>query len=166
LFTSITYTADRQERRADFDKLLESTGTTSFIVVQNGSILYEKYFNGFQRDSIVTSFSSVKSIVSTLIGLAIDEGLIHSVDDPVIEYVPELKGRGLDNLTIKHLLMMSSGIKYVEDERYPFFLGPLTDDAKTYYFPDLRQVALSAHAGDEPIGEIFITTTITLFWKA
>jgi CubicO group peptidase (beta-lactamase class C family) len=119
-----------------------STGTTAFIVIQDDTILYENYFNGFQRDSIVTSFSSAKSFNSALIGIAIDEGWIDSVDDPVVKYIPEITRRGLDDLTLKHLLDMSSGIRYLEDENmFPLF-APFSDDAKTYYYPDLRKLAL------------------------
>lgn len=122
--------------RDGFDQFLESTGTTAFIVISDDTIVYEKYFNGYQRDSINTSFSTAKSFVSTLIGIAIDEGFIGSVDDPITMYLPELRGKGFDDILIRHLLKMSSGIKYQE---FPFLNG---DDAKTYYFPDLRWLAL------------------------
>jgi beta-lactamase family protein len=74
---------DAKYRRMNFDSFLASTGTTAFIVIKDDKILYEKYFNGYQRDSINTSFSMAKSITSALIGIAIDEGLIASVDDPI-----------------------------------------------------------------------------------
>jgi len=122
----------------DFDAFLAKNRTQAFIVIQDDAILYEQYFNGAGRDSIVTSFSTAKSFVSTLIGIAISEGHIHSVDDPITDYLPELAERdpAFANITIRDLLMMSSGIKYVE---FPFVNG---DDAKTYYYPDLRRLAL------------------------
>lgn len=122
----------------DFDAFLTKNRTQAFIVIQDDAILYEKYFNGSSRDSIVTSFSTAKSFASTLIGIAISEGYIHSVDDPITDYLPELAERdpAFANITIRNLLMMSSGIKYVE---FPYVNG---DDAKTYYYPDLRQLAL------------------------
>ncbi len=78
------------------------------------------------------------SFTSALIGIAISEGYIQSVDDSITDYLPELLDRdpAFANITIRDLLMMSSGIKYTE---FPFVNG---DDAKTYYFPDLRQLAL------------------------
>ena len=123
----------------DFDSFLEDHRTQAFIVMQNDTILYEKYFNGASRDSIVTSFSTAKSFTSALIGIAISEGHIHSVDDPITDYLPELAERdpAFADITIRDLLMMSSGIKYAE---FPFVNG---DDAKTYYYPDLRQLALN-----------------------
>jgi CubicO group peptidase (beta-lactamase class C family) len=122
----------------DFDSFLEKNRTQAFIVIQDDAILYEKYFNGTSRDSIVTSFSTAKSFTSALIGIAISEGHIHSVDDPITDYLPELTQRdpAFANITIRNLLMMSSGIKYAE---FPFVNG---DDAKTYYYPDLRELAL------------------------
>jgi CubicO group peptidase (beta-lactamase class C family) len=114
--------------RINFDNFLASTGTTAFIVIKNDKILYEKYFNGYQRDSINTSFSMAKSITSALIGIAIDEGLIASADDPVTKYIPELKQKDprFNNITIKNLLTMSSGLRYVEQSL------PWSDDTKTY----------------------------------
>lgn len=122
----------------DFDAFLTKNRTQAFIVIQNDAVLYEHYFNGASRDSIVTSFSTAKSFTSALIGIAISEGYIHSVNDPITDYLPELADRdpAFADVTIRNLLMMSSGIKYVE---FPFVNG---DDAKTYYFPNLRQLAL------------------------
>jgi len=122
----------------DFDSFLAENHTQAFIVIQDDAILYEQYFNGASRDSIVTSFSIAKSFSSTLIGIAISEGHIQSVNDPITDYLPELAERdpAFGNITIRDLLMMSSGIKYKE---FPFVNG---DDAKTYYYPDLRQLAL------------------------
>jgi len=122
----------------DFDSFLAKNRTQAFIIIQNDAVLYEQYFNGASRDSIVTSFSTAKSVASTLVGIAISEGYIHSVDDPITDYLPELAERdpAFANITIRDLLMMSSGIKYVE---FPFVNG---DDAKTYYYPNLRQLAL------------------------
>jgi CubicO group peptidase (beta-lactamase class C family) len=155
IFTGIEYTEDGEVKQAEIDEFLRSTGTTAFIVIQDDTILYENYFNGFQRDSIVTSFSSAKSFNSALIGIAIDEGWIDSVHDPVVKYIPEISRRGLDDLTLKHLLDMSSGIRYLEDENmFPLF-APFSDDAKTYYYPDLRKLALSIQPGDEPVGSYF-----------
>ena len=128
----------KQSEIENLDDFLRTTGTSAFIVIQDDAILYEKYFNGHNRDSIETSFSCAKSFASALIGIAIDEGFIKTVDDPITNYIPELKERDkkFESITIKHLLMMSSGIKYKE---FWFING---DNAKTYYYPDLRKLAL------------------------
>src|SRR5918999_632801 len=132
--------------RINLEKFLASTGTTAFIVIKDDKILYEKYFNGYKRDSIGTSFSIAKSITSALIGIAIDEGLITSVDDLITKYIPELKEKDshFDNITIKNLLTMSSGLRYVEEGL------PWSDDTKTYYDTDLRSLALSSKIEDAP----------------
>ncbi|MGB2896635.1 MAG: serine hydrolase [Anaerolineales bacterium] len=122
----------------DLDDFLEQTQTQAFIVIQNDAVLYEKYFNGAARDTIVTSFSCAKQWDSALIGAAIDDGYIQGVDDPITDYLPELAERdpAFSNITIYDLLRMSSGIEYDG-------LGGLDgDDSKTYYYPDLRKLAL------------------------
>lgn len=123
----------------DLDTFLEDTHTQAFIVIQDDQILYEKYFNGIEQDSIVTSFSMAKSFTSALIGLAIADGYIESVNDPITDYLPELAERdpAFAQITIRDLLMMSSGIRY---EEFFFFSG---DNTKTYYYPDLRDLALN-----------------------
>jgi CubicO group peptidase (beta-lactamase class C family) len=88
----------------------------------------------------VTSFSVAKSFVSALVGAAIADGRINSVEDPVTRYVPELLARDARyrNITLRHLLTMASGIRYVERGL------PWSDDALTYYGPDLRAIAISS----------------------
>jgi CubicO group peptidase (beta-lactamase class C family) len=93
-------------------KFLADTGTSAFLVIRNDKLLYEGYFNGYDRESTQTSFSVAKSFVSALIGIAIEEGYIGSVDDPITKYIPELEQPGMDKITIHHLLTMSSGLKY------------------------------------------------------
>ncbi len=75
------------------DNFLADTGTLAFVVVQNDTVIYERYFKSVQRDSIVTSYSVAKSFDSALIGIAIQEGYIHSADDPITDYIPELAER-------------------------------------------------------------------------
>ena len=124
----------------DWDSFMETNGTQAFIVIQDGTILYENYYNDTQRDSIVTSFSVAKSFGSALIGKAIDEGYVNSVDDPITVYLPELAQRDpqFNEITIRHLLLMASGLEYAE-MRPLLFNG---DDPLTTYFPDQRKIAL------------------------
>lgn len=118
---------------------LAATGTTAFLVVHGDRLVFEGYFNGADRESIQTSFSVAKSFVSALVGIAIAEGTIGSVDDPITRYLPELRERdpGFDRITIRHLLSMSSGLRYDEGG-----LPWRADDTLTYYAPDLRALAL------------------------
>jgi len=133
----------------DWGKFLEETGTTAFIVIKDDAILYEGYFNGYSRDSINVSFSVAKSYTSALTGIAIDEGLIGGVEDPVTRYLPELKDHGFDRVTIRNLLMMNAGIRWRDG---PF---PWCDDPKHYYYPDLRRLLLSLHKFESPPGKFF-----------
>ena len=132
--------------QGSFNELLASTQTTAFLIIKDDELIYENYFNGYQRDSINTSFSVAKSFVSALVGIAIDEGLIDSIDDPITKYIPELEDKDsrYSAITIENLLSMSSGLRYVEEGT------PFSDDAKTYYDPNLRSVALSAVIEEEP----------------
>lgn len=125
----------------DIDLFLEEQQTYSFIVIRNDSILYENYFHGNTRESIQTSFSVSKSVLSLLMGIAIDNGAIDSVDDPITKYLPELKERDerFSEITVGHLLRMRSGIEYSRKISFPFVTS---DDPKAYYHPDLRRVAL------------------------
>jgi CubicO group peptidase (beta-lactamase class C family) len=144
---------ERSENLADLN---QRGGSRAFIVVKDDQIIYEGYFNGAQRDSILTSFSSAKSFNSAMIGAAIAEGRISSVNDPVVQYIPEISGRGLEALTIRDLLLMSTGIRYRHNEDLPFYQIPFSEDALTYYSPDLRRVALGVRTGDAPIGQAFL----------
>ena len=74
----------------DLESFFSSTETTAFIVVQRDRLLYEHYFNGYDRDSTQTSFSVAKSFASALVGIAITDGVI-ALDDPITDYLPELR---------------------------------------------------------------------------
>ena len=132
------------------DQLLRDTDTLAFLVAHDDRLVYERYFEGATRESLQTSFSVAKSFVSTLVGIAIDEGLIGGVDDPVTEYLPELASRdpGFRQITLRDLLTMSSGIRYREGG----FPWPFGDDIYTYYGVDLRDVALNRVRIDGPPG--------------
>ena len=94
------------------------TFTNALLILKRDRIVYEKYFNGAGPDSHFLSMSVAKSVVSTLIGMAIADGLIGSIDDPLVKYLPELKGGGYDGVTIRQALLMRSGVDW--DEIYDF----------------------------------------------
>lgn len=138
---------------ADLDAFLAETETQSLIVIHDDAVVFERYSNGWRRDSMVTSFSVAKSFVSTLIGIAMEEGLIGSIDDPITAYLPELVERDarFAQITIRHLLMMSSGLEYQESGWF-IFDG---DDPLTTYHPDQRKLALTNTRIGGPPGEAF-----------
>ncbi len=139
--------ADRVSRSGfkTFNEWAEKSQTTALIVIRKDTILYEKYFNDFNRDSYFHSQSMAKSFISFLIGAAIDEGLISSVDDPITMYIPELEERdsGFAKITIKHLLEMRSGLQY--NKSYipgTYIHAPWHDEAVGYYHPNVRKLLL------------------------
>jgi CubicO group peptidase (beta-lactamase class C family) len=110
---------------AGFDEFLRDTGTLAFVVVDDDRLVYERYFDGADREDRQTSFSVAKSFLSTLAGIAIDEGRIDDVEDPVTKYVPELAERDprFEDITLEDLLTMSSGLRY-EEQGSPFLRSP------------------------------------------
>ena len=93
----------------DFVKIPEFN-TQAAILIQGNYIIAEYYGEGYDKSSLVTSLSVAKSFTSTLIGIAIDEGYISSINDPITDYLPEWKGKDQDNILLKHLLAMQSGM--------------------------------------------------------
>ncbi len=136
------------------DAFLADSGTQAFLVIQKDALIYERYFKGYQRDSLVTSFSVAKSFDSALIGIAIQEGYIKSAEDPITDYLPELARRDprFSDIQIRHLLMMASGLRYDETDTI-FRRG---DDSLTYAFDDLRHLALTETAVVGPPGVEFL----------
>jgi CubicO group peptidase (beta-lactamase class C family) len=128
--------------------LLSTSATTAFIVLRGDTVVYERYFGGDDRTSIQTSFSVAKSFASALVGIALEEGAIGGVDDPITRYLPELleRDRRFGQITIAHLISMTSGLRYEESGL------PWGDDAQTYYGTDLRDLALSDTEIVEPPG--------------
>ncbi len=147
--TKVEYYDGDALKRIELDDLLRSTGTHAFIVIRDGKLLYENYFNGYQRDAICVSRSVAKSFTSALVGIAIKEGFIKSVDDPITDYLPELKGQEFDSITIRNLLTMGSGIRY----RLHDF--PWDEEAIAYFYPDLTKLMLTDLTIDEPPGQSF-----------
>ncbi|OYU83936.1 MAG: serine hydrolase [Flavobacterium sp. BFFFF2] len=128
-----------------FEEYLKDNNTRAFLIIKNDTIQYEKYFEGYNEQSIVPSFSMAKSVTSILIGCAIDEGFIQSVDEPVTQYIPELKNKGFEKVTLKHLLQMTSGIKFNES-----YVNPFGEAASFYYGLNLRKQIAKMSMEKEP----------------
>ncbi len=107
----------------EFMNIIDSNDTHAFLVIQDGKLVYEKYWDGYDSAKISGSFSAAKSIISLLIGIAIDEGKIKSVEEPAGNYVPHFKTNGLDKIRIKDLLTMSSGTNYFEGDKSYFSMN-------------------------------------------
>lgn len=97
-------------KRQSFETFLKETQTNAFLVIRNGKLTYEKYFNGKTQSTVLPSYSVAKTMTSLVIGQLIDEGIIKE-SDTFVSILPEFKaGTSFDNVTIKNLLDMNSGI--------------------------------------------------------
>ena len=120
----------------------------AFAVIQNDSIRFEEYWGIGSRNSRTNSFSMSKSIVSILIGIAIDEGYIESVDQKIIDFIPEYKREGENynqDVTIKHLLTMSTGMNWQEDYYNPFGVT-----AESYFTKQLEKLMYRIDFTEKP----------------
>ena len=97
----------------------EAHNTAGLLVIQNGEVLYERYGLGNTADSRWVSFSVAKSVVAMLIGAAIQDGYIDSVDEKVTRYLPRLAGSQYADVSIRNLLQMASGVEWNEDYADP-----------------------------------------------
>lgn len=128
------------------DEYLSESKTSAFLIIRNDTILYEKYCRKYSESSIFNTFSVTKVFVTSLIGIALSEGLIDSLNQPVTDYIPELlKTEGFNKVTIRHLLTHTSGIKFSN-----VMYNPLSDNAKYYYGHNLRKLALNSKLDSRP----------------
>jgi CubicO group peptidase (beta-lactamase class C family) len=107
------------------DEYMKAYRVSGLLVLKDGQIVLEKYGLGRKPTDRWTSFSVAKSVTSTLVGAAIQDGKIKSLNDPVTRYIPELKGSAYEGVTVRQMLMMSSGVKWNED-----YTDPTSDVAK------------------------------------
>lgn len=126
-------------------KKLETYQTNALVVIQNDSLLYEQYWNGYNDSSWSGSFSVAKSIVSILIGTAIQDGLIDSENDLVGKYLPDWSTGDRATVTIKDLLTMSSGTDWSES-----YSSPLSITTEAYYGTDLEKTMSRLKIVDKP----------------
>lgn len=115
----IRFQAPYLGRPTNLEDFLAKTSTSAFLLIKDGVVMDERYFHGNDPADLNAAFSVSKSFVSALVGIAIGEGHIGSVDDPVTQYVKELSADTYGGVTIKHLLQMSSGLKFNENYADP-----------------------------------------------
>ncbi len=123
---------------SDLDAKLVENKTVALTVIRNDSLFIEKYWNGYSDSSLSGSFSVAKSITSLLVGIALKDGLIRSLDQPVGDFIAEFKEGEKSKVTLRHLLTMSSGSNW--DESYS---NPLSVTTKLYYGKDVYHTATS-----------------------
>lgn len=112
------------------DRYMTEQKIAGLMVVQDGRVRIERYGLGFGPRDRWTSFSVAKSFTSTLVGAAIRDGHIRSIDDPVTRYIPALAGSAYDGVSIRQLLTMTSGVRWNED-----YTDPTSDVARMYAGP-------------------------------
>eukprot|EP00903_Cladosiphon_okamuranus_P003410 g3408.t1 len=103
----------------DIDAYFEGQRHSALVIIEDGKIRYERYGLGFKDTGRWTSFSVAKSFTSTLVGAAIQDGYIDSLQDPISKYVSGLQGSAYDDVTIEQLLTMTSGVRWIEDYEDP-----------------------------------------------
>ena len=128
---------------------LKDLHSVGFAVFQHDSLIFEQYWNGWDADRVSNSFSVAKSYISVLTGIAIGEGVIKSVQEPVGNYLPEYKDGCHAKITLEHVLTMSTGLDWSESGADPF-----SDNAKGYYGYNVRELSLDQPCRDEPGTEL------------
>lgn len=111
---TLDYTGNFRGEPTTLDAFIELSATSAFLVIKDGNIIHEQYAHGDKRDSLHVSFSVAKSFTSALIGIALHEGKLESLDDPIRKYLPALTSEAFDGVTVKHVLQMASGIRFSE----------------------------------------------------
>jgi len=134
---ALNYTAN--DKTYSLDDYLQQGDVLGFIVMKDDQIVYEKYLHDAAPEDRFLSMSISKSVVSVLFGVALEEGKIHSVDDPVVQYLPYLKDSAYKDASLKNLLQMASGIEFNED-----YLDPKAD---------IHRVIFDLIRGGEPFKE-------------
>ena len=126
-------------------KYNDAYGTIAYVIIKNDSIWFENYYNGYGEDSKTNSFSMAKSYVSGLMGKAIEEGYIKSLDQPVSDFFPEFSEGLAAKLTVGDLSSMASGTNW--DEKY---YSPLSITTRAYFDDDLKKIILGLKVIKEP----------------
>lgn len=130
-------------------EFVSDSKTKALLVYKNDSLLYEQYWDGHSENTVSNSFSAVKTMVAMLVGIAIEEGHIKSMEDKVGDYLPEFNSSGKEDITIHHLLTMSSGLDWTESAKNPF-----SNNAESYYGENLHELVTHQKVESEP-GKIF-----------
>ncbi|MFK7781731.1 serine hydrolase domain-containing protein [Psychroserpens sp.] len=126
-------------------KANQDWGTIAYVIIKNDSIWYENYYDGFDENSKSNSFSMAKSYVSGLLGKAIMQGYIESLDQPVCDFLPAFCDEKAAQMTVGDLSSMASGTNW--DEAY---YSPLSITTRAYFDDDLAKVMNGLKVDDEP----------------
>lgn len=106
--------------REELNQYHKDNKTVAFMVIQNDTIKYQYFAPNWEETDWVSSFSMSKSVISAMVGIALNEGKIKSLDEPITNYIKSFKNEGFEKITIQHLLDMKTGIDYNESYYDPF----------------------------------------------
>jgi CubicO group peptidase (beta-lactamase class C family) len=124
---------------------IEGLNPVAFLVIQDEKIKYEEYWDGYSENSLSNSFSAAKSVVALLIGIALDEGKINSLDQPIGNFIPEYAEGSRKDLTIRQVLTMSSGLNWEEKYTTPF-----STTARAYYGSNIADLVIDLEVVEKP----------------
>ena len=140
---------NRRRLTPELDSINKSLETVAFLVLKNDSLVYEEYQDQYPAQALSNSFSMAKTMIGLMIGIAIEEGKIKSIDQHVGDFLPEFAKDGKEKITIKHLLTMSSGLDWKEG-----YSSPLSPTTEAYYGNDLAGLVLNLKMKEDP-GKFF-----------
>jgi CubicO group peptidase (beta-lactamase class C family) len=130
-------------------KELEDFHSVAFALIKDGKLLYEEYWNGYSDSSLTNSFSMAKSMTTMLLGKAIEQGYIKSVDQPVTDFLPEFLNDSLGRLaTVGDLSSMRSGFSWEEE-----YYSPINMTTEAYFGNNIEKQLLKRHFDERPGGK-------------
>lgn len=124
---------------------IEAFEPVAFLLIKDGRIIYEKYWEDYGTESLSNSFSMAKSIIGLLVGAAIDDGYIKSIEQPVADFISEFRNEKNKDLKIKNVLTMSSGLNW--DESYGTLFNTTTN---AYYGNNIKKLIYSLEVVEKP----------------
>lgn len=150
---------DGNNRMIPLKTYLKNGQVNAFIVIRNDSVLYERYDKGYSDSTLSTIFSGAKSMISIMIGQALADGSIKSLNDKVTKYIPELKSNpAFEQITLKNLLDMKSGLEF-KDALGGIVKAFFSDEAKYYYTDDMQAQLMKVKLVNKP-GTVWVYKSI------
>ncbi|MBO9675970.1 MAG: serine hydrolase [Sphingobacteriaceae bacterium] len=150
---------DGNNRLIPLKTYLKNGQINAFIVIRNDSVLYERYDKGYSHSTLSTIFSGAKSMISIMIGQALADGSIKSLNDKVTRYIPELKSNpAFEQITLKNLLDMKSGLEF-QDALGGIVKAFFSDEAKYYYTDDMQAQLMKVKLVNKP-GTVWVYKSI------
>jgi CubicO group peptidase (beta-lactamase class C family) len=155
-----------QHQLVSFKTYMEEARTKLFMVIRNDTVIYQQFKPGYSDTTLTTLFSVAKTMVSITLGKALEDGKIQSLDEPLLKYVPELKGNpAYHSITLRHLLTMKSGLEFADATSGGFIAAFLSDEALYYYTDDIKKFLRAEKLVNQP-GTVWKYKSIDVFLLA